>query len=242
MSNNQGFYAYLHARPSSLDANGVFYIGKGKNNRFKDFYNRNSYHKNLVQKHGQENILISKIYCSSESIAKDLEIGLIKCFKAMGVKLANLTFGGEGMSGYKATEETKQKQRAAKIGKPKSEETKRKMAIAATGRKLDAATIEKMRQANLGKKLSSEARARLLSYAHLGHTPESRAKISASLKGRDVSKWIYKIAAANRGKKMPEEQKKKVSAFFKGRKQTPEQIAKRVASRKATLAAQGRTH
>jgi hypothetical protein len=27
-----------------------------------------------------------------------------------------------------------------------------------------------------------------------------------------------------------------------GRKQTPEQIAKRVASRRATLAAQGRTH
>lgn len=126
--------------------------------------------------------------------------------------------------------------------KPKSEETKRKMAIAATGRKLDAATIEKMRQANLGKKLSPEAKAKLLSYAHLAHTPEAIAKRSASLKGNPVHLWAHKIAEKNRGRKASEEEKKIVSARFKGKKQTPEQIAKRVAARKATLVAQGRTH
>ena len=126
--------------------------------------------------------------------------------------------------------------------KPKSEETKRKMAIAATGRKLDAATIEKMRQANIGKKLSLEAKEKLLSYVKLAYTPEANAKRSASLKGNPVHLWAHKIAEKNRGRKASEREKQIISARFKGRKQTPEQIAKRVAARKATLAAQGRTH
>jgi hypothetical protein len=126
--------------------------------------------------------------------------------------------------------------------KPKSEETKRKMAIAATGRKLDAATIEKMRQANLGKKLSPESKEKLLSYAKLAYTPEANAKRAASLKGNPVHLWAHKIAEKNRGRKASEKEKQIISARFKGRKQSPEQIAKRVAARKATLAAQGRTN
>lgn len=43
------------------------------------------------------------------------------------------------------------------------------------------------------------------------------------------------------GRPLSEAAKAKVSAFQKGRKQTLEQVAKRVASRKATLEAQGRT-
>jgi hypothetical protein len=125
--------------------------------------------------------------------------------------------------------------------KPKSEETKRKMSIAATGRKLDAAIIEKMRQANLGKKLSPEAKKKFLSYQHLAHTPEARAKLSAALKGRSTAAWAYKGGLKRRGTKLSEEVKKKISLRFKGKKQSPEQVAKRVASRKATLAAQGRT-
>jgi hypothetical protein len=46
---------------------------------------------------------------------------------------------------------------------------------------------------------------------------------------------------ANAGMPVSDETRKKLSEAKKGRKQTPEQIAKRVASRKATLAAQGRT-
>lgn len=124
--------------------------------------------------------------------------------------------------------------------KPKSEETKKKMSIAATGRKLDAATIEKVRKASTGRKLSPEAKEKFISYQYLSRTPEAIAKRSAALKGRDISAWAHKIAAANRGKKMSEENKKKLSEKFKGKKQSPEQIAKRVAARKATLAAQGR--
>lgn len=134
MNSNQTFYAYVHARPFTVDASGIFYIGKGKGDRFKDFSHRNFYHKNIVKKHGKENILISRIECSNESISKELEIGLIKCFKSMQVNLANFTSGGEGLSGFKHREETKQKQRNAKLGKPRSEETKLKLRIANLGK------------------------------------------------------------------------------------------------------------
>jgi len=125
--------------------------------------------------------------------------------------------------------------------KPKSEETKRKMSIAATGRKLDTATIEKIRKANSGRKLSKEAREKFISYQHLARTPEAIAKLSASLKGNPVHLWAHKIAAKNKGRKASEKEKQIISLRFKGKKQSLEQVAKRVASRKATLSAQGRT-
>lgn len=54
--------------------------------------------------------------------------------------------------------------------------------------------------------------------------------------------WLIGCVPANKGKSASEEAKIKMSIAGKGRKQTSEQIAKRVAARKATLAAQGRTH
>ena len=54
--------------------------------------------------------------------------------------------------------------------------------------------------------------------------------------------WRIGATPANKGKSATTEAKAKMSASGKGRKQTPEQIAKRVASRHATLVAQGRTH
>jgi hypothetical protein len=53
--------------------------------------------------------------------------------------------------------------------------------------------------------------------------------------------WMIGRTPANAGMPVSDETRAKLSAAKKGRKQTPEQIAKRMASRKATLAAQGRT-
>lgn len=53
--------------------------------------------------------------------------------------------------------------------------------------------------------------------------------------------WRLGKPPGNAGKPVSDETRAKLSAAKKGRKQTPEQIAKRVASRRATLAAQGRT-
>ena len=62
------------------------------------------------------------------------------------------------------------------------------------------------------------------------------------LKGASRSTpWMIGRIPSNKGVPSSEETRAKLSAKKKGTKQTPEQIAKRVASRRATLAAQGRT-
>ena len=53
--------------------------------------------------------------------------------------------------------------------------------------------------------------------------------------------WMIGRTPSNKGVRSSKEACAKMSIAGKGRKQTPEQIAKRVASRSATLLAQGRT-
>jgi len=131
-------FAYVHCKPDGTP----FYVGKGVRSRYKNFTYRNSYHKKVVSKYGQENILIGKIDCSTNDFALDLEIGLIKCFKRMGYALTNLTEGGEGSVGWKCpdqvkkavaeankrriwTKEQKEKLRAFSSGKTRPEHSKK---------------------------------------------------------------------------------------------------------------------
>ena len=96
-------FAYIHCKPDGTP----FYVGKGVRTRYKNFSQRNKWHKRVVDKYGKENILISKIDCSSNEIALELEIGLIKCLRRMGVSLVNLTDGGEGNVGWECPEKVK---------------------------------------------------------------------------------------------------------------------------------------
>lgn len=120
--------------------------------------------------------------------------------------------------------------------KPKSEETKAKMAAAARGKKKSPEAIEKTRKALLGRKANTKQLACLA----LGRSrPEGYV---SPLKGKPrETPWMFGREPANKGKSVSDETRAKLSIAKKGRKQTPEQIAKRVASRRATLAAQGRT-
>ena len=103
-----GFGAYIHVKPDGTP----FYVGKGRMERAKrlDASHHNLYHARIVSKYGRQNIAMAFIQCSTEQIAFDLEIGLIKCFKRSGHSLANITAGGEGVSGPKS------KEHLAKIG------------------------------------------------------------------------------------------------------------------------------
>ena len=113
--------------------------------------------------------------------------------------LTNCTFGGEGFSGTKHSEETKQKMSEAKKGKKHpmygkkfSEEHKLKMSEAHKGIKLSEETKRKMSEANKGKKRSKE----------------TKQKISKALKGK--TPWI-------KGRKLSEETKMKISESHKGK-------------------------
>lgn len=87
---------------------GIFYVGKGSCRRARSVKHRNKYHASIVSKHGEDNILIGTLECSNEQTAFELEKGLIKCLTRSGVKLANMTIGGEGASGNKGSEKQRQ--------------------------------------------------------------------------------------------------------------------------------------
>ena len=120
--------------------------------------------------------------------------------------------------------------------KPKSEETKAKMSAAAMGKKKSPEAVEKTRKALTGRKATPEQLATLA----LGRVrPDGYV---SPLKGQErKTPWLFGLTPHNKGVPASEETRAKLSAAKKGRKQTPEQIAKRVASRRATLEAQGRT-
>jgi hypothetical protein len=91
------FVVYMHCRPDGSP----FYIGKGLPRRAFDFApsRRTQWHKNIVNKHGRENLIIRVIPCNSEFEAFLLEKTHINLARSQGFKLANLTDGGEGTAG-----------------------------------------------------------------------------------------------------------------------------------------------
>lgn len=229
-------YVYLHARPNTVTVEGIFYVGKGRNNRYRQMSHRNLHHSNVVAKHGKDNILISKIDSSSEEVAFELERGLIKCLRRMRVSLANQTDGGEGASGYVRSDESKARIRGNKF---------------AAGRTRSIAHRKAISEAQLGNKHT------------LGYVPtlETRQKISAALKGHPgimtgrthSEETKAKIGAKLLGRSngpMKEETKAKLSAIVKlqmteearehlsklniGKKQSAETIEKRRISRQST--------
>ena len=163
------FYTYCHTRK---DTNKVFYIGKGKDKRAFSSSRKNAYWKSIVEKHGFNAEILA--YWNTEQEAFEHEKLLISCFRDMGHKLANMSDGGEGQSGYFHTEESRKKISQKLTGRPKteehkkkviearknyiaSEETKKKISKTKTGTKISEETKRKMRLAKLGKKHSPEA-------------------------------------------------------------------------------------
>lgn len=94
-------YAYVHAPATATSARDVFYVGKGTLKRARKIPSeRNVYYKRVVSKLGIPNVAVGVIECSSDAIAFDLEVGVIKCLRRMGAKLTNLQSGGEGKTAY----------------------------------------------------------------------------------------------------------------------------------------------
>jgi hypothetical protein len=88
------FYVYEHIRN---DTNAIFYVGKGKNERAYRVNNRNEYWKNIVNK--TEYTVRFVVKDVDEELAYLVEEERIDQLKRLGIKLTNLTLGGEGASG-----------------------------------------------------------------------------------------------------------------------------------------------
>lgn len=110
------FYTYLHCKPNG----DPFYVGKGSGKRASNFYKRNAHHKAIVAKYGKSNIGVYVFCCDSEQEAFADEIHQIAQLRSEGLILANVTNGGDGVSG---------------LSKPVSEPQKEKLRITSLGNK-----------------------------------------------------------------------------------------------------------
>ena len=114
----------------------------------------------------------------------------------MGYKLANLTNGGDGVSGYKFSEESKEKIRIFHTGKAwckghkLTEEHKNKISMALKGNKYSLGLIQSVEHREKNSQLQMN-NARALGYKH---TEEHKNKISLCFKGNKNAcggfKWI----------------------------------------------------
>ena len=160
------FYIYQHRK---ADTNEIFYVGKGKGTRLNQSKGRNQYWHRVVAKHGFVAEYIAQNL--DEELAFLAEMEAIDVYKRRGIKLVNITEGGEGATGYKHTAEHIANLKGNKNGvtswgmtfknKKHTEESRQKMSYARIGNKNKSGTT-----------LSEE----------------SKAKISAAMTGKIVLK------------------------------------------------------
>lgn len=178
------FYAYTHARPDGT----AFYVGKGAGNRLRPLPARNRHHGFVLAKHGAENILVKRYDCVDEASAFRMERRLIKMIRAAGVKLTNVTDGGEGSSGYRHTQEAKDKIAASSRKLAQDPEIQARRRIASTAANNErwadseyrAATSSAMRGVKKSKSdVADDARR---ANALKASTPEANAKKATASK------------------------------------------------------------
>lgn len=104
---------------------------------------------NAIKKHGWDKLEKDWYYCPDEELNKHEEL-MVEVLGTLSPNGYNL-IGGGGNSG-KRSEETKQKNREALLGKPKSKEHTRKNRESHIGKKQSEETKQKKREANLGAK------------------------------------------------------------------------------------------
>ena len=183
------FYVYKHIRK---DNNTAFYIGKGKGNRaYKP--KRNSFYNNVRKSCGCKVVIIKNNLTEKEAFNLETEViedyvfvfgyGInIDGYKDFSNKtyLTNCSWGGEGPSGHKHSEETKQKMSENSKGKNKgikhTEEHNKKISESLKGennplygKKQSEETKRKNSESHKGKKMSEESKQKM-SESHKGKT------------------------------------------------------------------------
>jgi len=222
--NSNRFCVYEHWRP---DKNVCFYVGKGTSRRAGCVARKeNLHHTHVVEKLKSLGLQVEIRIFSRDLTERDalaLEVERIAHWRSITCDLVNYTNGGEGASGAKCSDVTKEKLRLANVGKKLSEETKEKISKA----------LKRVDRSNWPiRTLSSEHKAKI-SEGGKGRnvSEETRSKISAAQKGKFRPELIgRKISdeGLERMKNMvfTEEHRRKISEGNKGKVRTPEMLRK----------------
>lgn len=141
----------------------IFYVGKGSERRTRIKERKsNPHHCHIVSKYGKESIIVKSMLCRNEQHSLDLEVRMIAALRNGGVKLVNLTDGGEGVSGFVISKETRAKlSESAKKRPPMSEDARKKIGYFNKGKITPIETRLKMSASMKGLKRSAEARANI---------------------------------------------------------------------------------
>jgi len=166
--------------------NGKKYIGKGFDfekerwKRHKYLLNSNKHWNLHLQsawnKYGEKNFLfwIVEECEKNNAVLSDREIYYISLWDTVH-KGYNETSGGEGISGFSHSNESKKRMAEIKTGKKASNETKRRMSLVKTGKIASDETKKKMSIWQKGKKKSEVTRIKI-SKAHRGKKASDRTK------------------------------------------------------------------
>ena len=252
---NREFYVYEHIR---LDNNTCFYVGKGKGIR-EDILTRNKHHDNISNKYGHAVVTIKNNLTEEEAFELERErIEYYVFTLGYGIDiegyenrennefLTNMTFGGEGVSGIKRSEETKRKMSKAKKGIKYSEEAKRKMSEAKrkmseeTKRKIGEVTKRKLSKkviciitGEIFNSLREASNYYNVAKGSISHCCKGKLKSAGKLSDGTKLQWKYLenydndfkgilINPRNKGKKLSEEIKRKIGEASKGKKHSEE--------------------
>lgn len=203
------YYIYLHRRSDNGE---VFYIGKGSGRRAWSSQGRSEYWHRVKNKYGVDIEVLD--YFESEEEAFRHEIALIALHRNSGLRITNITNGGEGATGAKRSEETRKKLSDAALGRkrsPDSEQTRHLKSESAKGRKMSPEAVAKIKEFHTGRK----------------RKPETLLRMSEALKGKGLgriksSSERAKLSAGRKGKLHSEETKLAMKKNRTGKKKRPQ--------------------